>query len=153
MDVTLTEADWDGLDQVLRGCARVTVEECTYLKNVFVATERMWAEKVAKVATVRLVMLSEAGIRAIVGREQQHQGIRSTRAPTYLYETRKSKGRWPETKLTAAPVSRTGTIRCRPHFDRPVARRAGSQSLQIRQRCPHERRRRCATERLRRPEP
>jgi hypothetical protein len=60
MDVTLTEADWDGLEQVLRGCAPVTDEECAYLKNAFVTTEWMWAENLAKVATVRLVMLSEA---------------------------------------------------------------------------------------------
>jgi hypothetical protein len=38
----------------------VTVKECAYLKNAFVATERMWAENLAKVATVPLVMLSEA---------------------------------------------------------------------------------------------
>jgi hypothetical protein len=56
----MMDADWDGLEQVLRGCARVTDEECAYLKKAFVATERMWAENVAKVATVRLVMLSEA---------------------------------------------------------------------------------------------
>jgi hypothetical protein len=56
----LTEADWDGLEHVLRDCAHVTDEECEYLKTSFVATERMWAENLAKVATVRLVMLSEA---------------------------------------------------------------------------------------------
>jgi hypothetical protein len=56
----LNGADWDGLEQVLRGFAPVTDEECAYLKKAFVATERMWAENVAKVATVRLVMLSEA---------------------------------------------------------------------------------------------
>jgi len=60
MDFMLTEADWDGLEEVLRGCARVTAEECEYLKNAFVATERMWAENIAKIATPRLVMLSEA---------------------------------------------------------------------------------------------
>jgi opacity protein-like surface antigen len=59
-NVGMMEADWDGLEQVLRGCARVTDEECAYLKKAFVATERMWAENVAKVATVRLVMLAEA---------------------------------------------------------------------------------------------
>jgi hypothetical protein len=56
----LIDADWDEIEQALRGCATVTVEECAYLMKAFVATERMWAEKVAKVATVRLVMLSEA---------------------------------------------------------------------------------------------
>jgi hypothetical protein len=56
----LTEADWDGLEQALRSCERVTDEECTYLKNAFVASERMWAENFAKVATVRFVLLSEA---------------------------------------------------------------------------------------------
>lgn len=56
----LNGGDWDGLEQALRGCALVTDEECAYLKNAFVATERMWAEHVAKVATVRFVMLSEA---------------------------------------------------------------------------------------------
>jgi hypothetical protein len=56
----LTEADWGGLEQVLQGCAHVSVENCAYLKKAFVATERMWAENLAKVATVRLVMLSEA---------------------------------------------------------------------------------------------
>jgi hypothetical protein len=59
-NVGMMEADWDGLEQVLRGCARVTDEECAYLKKAFVATERMWAENVARVATVRLVMLAEA---------------------------------------------------------------------------------------------
>jgi hypothetical protein len=54
------DADWDGLEQVLRACVRVTDEECAYLKNAFVATERMWAENFAKIGTVRLVMLSEA---------------------------------------------------------------------------------------------
>jgi hypothetical protein len=54
------KTDWDGLEQVLRGCAPVTDEECSYLKAAFAATERMWAENVANVATVRLVMLSEA---------------------------------------------------------------------------------------------
>jgi hypothetical protein len=56
----LTEADWNGLQHVLRGCEGVTDEECAYLKNAFVATEQMWAENFATVATVRLVMLSEA---------------------------------------------------------------------------------------------
>jgi hypothetical protein len=54
------DLDWDGLEQVLRGCERVAGEECAYLKNAFVATERMWAENFAKVATVRIVLLSEA---------------------------------------------------------------------------------------------
>ena len=54
------DTDWDGLEQVLRGYARVTDEECAYLKRAFMATERMWAENLAKVATVRLVMLAEA---------------------------------------------------------------------------------------------
>jgi hypothetical protein len=54
------ETDWDGLEQVLRGCERVTDEECAYLKNAFAATEQMWAENFAKVATVRFVLLSEA---------------------------------------------------------------------------------------------
>jgi hypothetical protein len=53
-------ADWDGLEEVLRGCERVTAEECAYLKTAFVATEQMWAENFAKVATVRFVLLSEA---------------------------------------------------------------------------------------------
>lgn len=56
----LVDADWDGLEQVLRGCERVTVEECQYLKSAFVATEQMWAENFDKVATVRFVLLSEA---------------------------------------------------------------------------------------------
>jgi hypothetical protein len=56
----LTEADWGGLEQVLQGCAHLSVENCAYLKKAFVATERMWAENLARVATVRLVMLSEA---------------------------------------------------------------------------------------------
>src|SRR5882757_4731973 len=60
MDVMFTDADWDGLEQVLRGYAHVTDEECAYIKKSFVATERMWVENLAKVATVRLVMLSEA---------------------------------------------------------------------------------------------
>jgi hypothetical protein len=60
MDAMLTEADWNELEQVIRGCTRVSDEECAYLKKAFVATERMWAENVAKVATVRLVLLSEA---------------------------------------------------------------------------------------------
>jgi hypothetical protein len=54
------EADWDALEQALRGCERVTGEECAYLKNAFLATERMWAEEITKGATVRLVHLSEA---------------------------------------------------------------------------------------------
>jgi hypothetical protein len=54
------EADWEALEQALRGCERVTGEECVYLKNAFVATEQMWAENFAKVATVRFVLLSEA---------------------------------------------------------------------------------------------
>jgi hypothetical protein len=53
-------ADWEGLEQVLRDCASVSDEECAYLKKAFVATERMWAENLGKVATVRLVMLGEA---------------------------------------------------------------------------------------------
>jgi hypothetical protein len=56
----LIEADWDGLEQVLRVCEDVTAEECAYLKDAFVATEQMWAENFAKVATVRFVLLSEA---------------------------------------------------------------------------------------------
>jgi hypothetical protein len=56
----LNDADWDGLEQVLRDCESITDEECGYLKNAFVATERMWAENFAKVVTVRFVMLSEA---------------------------------------------------------------------------------------------
>src|SRR5579859_6259829 len=56
----VVDADWDGLEQALRSCERVTDQECAYVKNAFVATERMLAENFAKVATVRLVMLSEA---------------------------------------------------------------------------------------------
>jgi hypothetical protein len=56
----LTDANWDGLEHLLRGCERVTDGECAYLKSAFVATERMWAENFATVETVRLVMLSEA---------------------------------------------------------------------------------------------
>jgi hypothetical protein len=56
----LTEADWDALEDVLRGCAPVTDQECDYLKNAFVATERMWAQNFAGVTTVRIVLLSEA---------------------------------------------------------------------------------------------
>ncbi len=56
----LVDADWDGIEQVLRGSERVTDEECAYLKKAFLATERMWTENFVKVATVRLVMLSEA---------------------------------------------------------------------------------------------
>ena len=56
----LVDADWDGIEQVLRGSERFTDEECAYLKNAFLATERMWTENFVKVATVRLVMLSEA---------------------------------------------------------------------------------------------
>jgi len=56
----LIDADWDGLEQALRSCEFVTDEECAYLKNAFVATERMWGENFAKVATARLVLLSEA---------------------------------------------------------------------------------------------
>jgi hypothetical protein len=54
------EADWDALEQALRDCERVTAEECAYLKSALVATERMWADNFAKVATVRYVLLSEA---------------------------------------------------------------------------------------------
>ena len=53
-------AEWDGLEQVLRSFARVTDEECAYLKKAFVVTERMWTENLGQVATVRLVMLGEA---------------------------------------------------------------------------------------------
>lgn len=56
----LTDADWSGLENVLRDCERVADEECAYLKGAFVATERMWAENFAKIATVRFVLLSEA---------------------------------------------------------------------------------------------
>jgi hypothetical protein len=56
----LVDSDWDWLEEVLRGCERVTAGECAYLKSAFGATERMWAENFAKVATVRLVLLSEA---------------------------------------------------------------------------------------------
>ena len=45
---------------MLRDCERVTDEECAYLKGAFAATERMWAENFAKVATARFVLLSEA---------------------------------------------------------------------------------------------
>jgi len=51
----VVDADWDGLEQALRSCERVTDQECAYVKNAFVATERMLAENFAKVATVRLV--------------------------------------------------------------------------------------------------
>ena len=54
------EADWDGHKEALRSCERVTGKECAYLKDAFVATERMWAEQFAKVTTVRFVLLSEA---------------------------------------------------------------------------------------------
>ncbi len=56
----LIEADWDELEQVLRGCAPVSTEECAYLKTAFVETERMWRENFDRVKKVRLVMLSEA---------------------------------------------------------------------------------------------
>jgi hypothetical protein len=46
--------------EILRVCSLFTDEECAYLKTSFVATERMWSENLAKVTTVRLVMLSEA---------------------------------------------------------------------------------------------
>jgi hypothetical protein len=54
------ETDWDALEQALRGCEPVTDAECAYLKKAFVATERMWAENVSKVAEVRFVMLAES---------------------------------------------------------------------------------------------
>jgi hypothetical protein len=56
----MLEADWDKLEQVLRGCAPVNTKECAYLKCAFMETERMWEENFAQVTTVRLVMLSEA---------------------------------------------------------------------------------------------
>lgn len=60
MDAALRDADWDALERALRSCAQVTDEECIYLKRSFAATERMWSENLARVTTVRLVMLSEA---------------------------------------------------------------------------------------------
>jgi hypothetical protein len=56
----LADNDWDGIEDALRECDRVTNDECEYLKQAFVTTERLWAENFAKVATVRLVLLSEA---------------------------------------------------------------------------------------------
>lgn len=68
MGTLFTDADWDGLERALRTCAPVTAEECAYLKRSFLATERMWAENVAQVATARLVMLSEAPLFGIAER-------------------------------------------------------------------------------------
>lgn len=56
----LMDIDWDEIEQVLRAYAPVTVGECSYLKKAFFASERMWQENFAKVATVRHVMFSEA---------------------------------------------------------------------------------------------
>jgi hypothetical protein len=40
MNVMFTDADWDVLEQILRGCAPVRDEECAYLKKAFLVTER-----------------------------------------------------------------------------------------------------------------
>ena len=38
----------------------MTDAECAYLNKAFMATERLWAENVAKVADVRFVILAES---------------------------------------------------------------------------------------------
>jgi hypothetical protein len=77
-----TDADWNGLEQVLRGCVSVTGDECTYLKAAFIASERMWEENFAKVATVRLVMLSEA---PLFGAAQRYFYNTATRLSSFFY--------------------------------------------------------------------
>jgi hypothetical protein len=57
----VTDVVWNELEAVLRGCfPAISNTECEYLKGAFVATERMWAENFAKIATVKFVMLGEA---------------------------------------------------------------------------------------------
>ena len=82
INIEFTDADWHGLEQVLRGCVSVTDEECAYLKAAFIASERMWEENLAKVATVKLVMLSEA---PLFGAAQRYFYNTATRLSSFFY--------------------------------------------------------------------
>ena len=62
----------------------MTEEECAYLKKAFVATERMWAENVAKVASASVAITDHLLTRVARGggRIVESLSIRTPRAPT-----------------------------------------------------------------------